>query len=301
VTEDPGGTRPSRLSLRPLSQRRRPEGGPLIRPGSAPRLRPRAAPETEGAEAAVQRPTGDELFAAQDTGAPAPGPLTPNGADPRGTGADRPDAGLAAAGHNGSAQNGHGQNGQGQNGNGQNGHGQNGNGQNGRSRVPGPSRTSPENLPRRPAAVLPNRERTPIFDEVASVWFREAEPNDPVGVDPEWADGGHPGFDAGAPSLTAVDAGTTESGLPRRRPRAQLVPGSAQQAAGAQPPGGPEPATQARRDPDAVRGRLASYQRGVADGRSTRVPQPPDGGSAGEDPTNGPAHRAGPRTDEEEQ
>ncbi|MCD2194140.1 nitrate- and nitrite sensing domain-containing protein [Actinomycetospora endophytica] len=284
--------RPSRLSLRPLSQRRQPEAGPLLRPGSSPRLRPRPAQEGEGADATEAPATGDALFASAEEAAPTPtaGPVSDPAPEPVG-------------------QNGH--HGNGLNGNGQNGHGSNGqNGQNGQNGAaarpgrgaPGPTRTSPENLPRRPAAVLPNRERTPIFDEVASVWFREAEPNDPGGVDPEWADAGHPGFDPGAPSLAAVDAGTTESGLPRRRPRAQLVPGSARPAA--QPPAAPAAAADTgtpRRNPDAVRGRLASYQRGVADGRSSRPPQPPDGGPAGEDPTNGPAHRAGPRTDEEEQ
>jgi signal transduction histidine kinase len=326
AVEEPGETpvpRPSRLSLRPLSQRRQTEGGPLLRPGSAPRLRPRPFQEADGSDAAEQSAAGDELFAsAEDTGAAAvgppvdaaPEPHAPNGvashgagahgaapadADPHGAeqpGVDQHGADQAAAGQNGNGRNGAGQNGNGQNGNGQNGNGRNGNGRG----TPGPTRPGSETLSRRPGAVLPNRERTPIFDEVASVWFREAEPNDPAGVDPEWADGGHPGFAAGAPSLTSVDAGTTEAGLPRRRPRAQLVPGSA--------PAAPPPAAAAsadtatpRRNPDAVRGRLASYQRGVADGRSTRPPQPPDGGPADEDPTNGPAHSAGPRTDEEEQ
>src|SRR5207253_549713 len=46
----------------------------------------------------------------------------------------------------------------------------------------------------------------------------------------------------------------TAAGLPRRTPLARLVPGS---AAGSEPaPGGPAP----RRDAEAVRGRLASYQ-----------------------------------------
>jgi hypothetical protein len=148
--------------------------------------------------------------------------------------------------------------------------------------------------------VLNNRERTPIFDEVASVWFREPEPDAPTGLDPEWEAADRPDFEAGAPSLASVDAGTTEAGLPRRRPRAHLVPGSARPG----PPSGrtgENGAATPRRSPDAVRGRLASYQRGVADGRSSRPAQPPDGGSADGVPTRGPAHAAGPYTEEEEQ
>ncbi|MEJ2867335.1 nitrate- and nitrite sensing domain-containing protein [Actinomycetospora sp. OC33-EN08] len=252
--------RPTRRSLRPLAQRRRPEGGPLLRPGSAPRLRPR--PASEGDE--VPAAEADELFApADDTPAPAlaadapprPAPA-PDGAHGPGTNGHAPTSDEAdVLGTNGFP----------------------GPGTNGTGGLP--TRTPAGSLPRRPAAVLPNRERTPIFDEVASVWFREAEPDAPDTFDPEWADTGRGGFDAGAPSLTAVDAGITESGLPRRRPRAHLVPGSARP--GPSPvPASPGEAT--RRSADAVRGRLASYQRGVADGR-TRATRSPDGGPAAAD------------------
>ena len=148
--------------------------------------------------------------------------------------------------------------------------------------------------------MVNNRERTPIFDEVASVWFREPEPNAPIAVDPEWDAADRPDFEAGAPSLAAVDAGTTEAGLPRRRPRAHLVPGSARPGPSSDR-AGENGAAVPRRNPDAVRGRLASYQRGVADGRSNRPVQSPDGDPADGAPNHGPAHAAGPYTEEEEQ
>jgi hypothetical protein len=53
--------------------------------------------------------------------------------------------------------------------------------------------------------------------------------------------------------------GVTSSGLPRRVPRANLVPGTAQQA----PQGGP----QVSRAPDEVRGRLTNLRRGIQQGR----------------------------------
>ncbi|WP_433801715.1 nitrate- and nitrite sensing domain-containing protein [Actinomycetospora sp. CA-084318] len=274
-------SRPSRRSLRPLAQRR--PDGPLLRPGSAPRLRPRPADEQEVDE--VPAASAEELFApGDDTAAPtAPAPAsTPVPASPA--------AAANGAATNGTATNGTATNGYGTNGAGTNGHGTNGHGTNGSNGALGtgslPVRPAPEGLPRRPAAVLPNRERTPIFDEVASVWFREAEPNAPDTVDPEWSDTGRLGFDAGAPSLTAVDAGTTESGLPRRRPRAHLVPGSARPAPSPVATGGAAgPAETPRRSAEAVRGRLASYQRGVADGRSSR-PTPSPGGGPAADTTN---------------
>jgi signal transduction histidine kinase len=307
--EETPASRPSRLSLRPLSQRRQTEAGSLLRPGSAPRLRPRPAQDSDAADEVVAEPeqsaTGDELFAsAEDSGAPSPTATeAPTGTAPDPLGPDRPGPDQAGPGQMGPGQMGPDQSrpdplgpdrpGSGQVGAGYtNGHG---------SGLPGPARPGPAPAPRRPAAVLPNRERTPIFDEVASVWFREPEPNAPVGVDPEWDAAERPDFEAGAPSLAAVDAGTTEAGLPRRRPRAHLVPGSARPApsSGRTAENG-GPATP-RRSADAIRGRLASYQRGVADGRSGRPAQPPDGDPADGVANRGPAHAAGPYTEEEEQ
>ncbi len=301
TSEDAPAARPSRLSLRPLSQRRQTEAGALLRPGSAPRLRPRPAQDADSAEEAAgpteQSASGDALFgsaedgdaaAATPTGTPAPDRdvPAPAGADAA-PAPDRPGAVPAQAGPPESGRNGSGSVGGGHT----NGHG---------NGLPVRGRPGGEHVPRRPAAVLPNRERTPIFDEVASVWFREPEPNAPTGLDPEWNAADRPDFEAGAPSLAAVDAGTTEAGLPRRRPRAHLVPGSARPA----PSSGRTGETGAaapRRSAESIRGRLASYQRGVADGRSNRPAQPPDGGPAGGVPTRGPAHAAGPHTEEEEQ
>jgi signal transduction histidine kinase len=326
--EEAPAARPSRLSLRPLSQRRQTEAGALLRPGSAPRLRPRATQDADEVGVAPEpSATGDELFASAEDGdtaspgtasTPAAASLDGTGVAPDQHGPDRhepdqhgsdrqhgPDE-LApvqqapvqqapvqqapdqlAPDQHGPDRNGSGQVGAGYT----NGHG---------SGLPVRPRSGPETAPRRPAAVLNNRERTPIFDEVASVWFREPEPDAPTGLDPEWEAADRPDFEAGAPSLASVDAGTTEAGLPRRRPRAHLVPGSARPG----PPSGrtgENGAATPRRSPDAVRGRLASYQRGVADGRSSRPAQPPDGGSADGVPTRGPAHAAGPYTEEEEQ
>ncbi len=58
-----------------------------------------------------------------------------------------------------------------------------------------------------------------------------------------------------------VSAETTAMGLPRRQPRALLVPGAA---------GGAEPASAPVRSAESIRGRLASYQQGIREGRQTR-------------------------------
>ena len=145
-----------------------------------------------------------------------------------------------------------------------------------------PGRLTPERPPGRPGA--PQRERTPIYDEVASAWFREAPPS--AGPDEaEWASSsGDEGWRAAAATADALDAGvsaggTTEAGLPKRRPRAQLVPGAAQSGGAGAPGGVPDGAAGPRRNADAIRGRLASYQRGVADGRTSRQARPADTGA----------------------
>ncbi len=97
---------------------------------------------------------------------------------------------------------------------------------------------------------------TPIFEAVASAWFRDDEggPNhddfDSAG-DREWRDA--------AARATRTDVpSTTASGLPRRSPGDRLVPPprASRQAA---PPD--------ERVPERVRDRLATYQRGLQQGR----------------------------------
>jgi hypothetical protein len=56
----------------------------------------------------------------------------------------------------------------------------------------------------------------------------------------------------------------TAAGLPKRRPRARLVPGSAGSAVLA-------PVVTSPRSAETIRGRLASYQQGVRQGRETRL------------------------------
>ncbi len=76
------------------------------------------------------------------------------------------------------------------------------------------------------------------------------------------ADEGWRAADKVAPSTDRPDE-LTAAGLPKRRPRARLVPGSAGSAVLA-PPVSPA------RSAESVRGRLASYQQGVRQGRESR-------------------------------
>jgi signal transduction histidine kinase len=166
----------------------------------------------------------------------------------------------------------------------------------------------PQNESRRDPVDL--TETTPIFAEIASAWFADDRP---VPVDWELGERSDddlvpasatvppaasartglldvperpvsvPATDpAGQAFATAADEGwraasgiaaerpdeLTAAGLPKRRPRARLVPGSAGSAVLAAP-------ASPTRSAESVRGRLASYQQGVRQGREIRLRRDP--------------------------
>ncbi|MBV9207709.1 MAG: sensor histidine kinase [Actinobacteria bacterium] len=118
-------------------------------------------------------------------------------------------------------------------------------------------------------------QRLPIFDSLESDWFRrsgqtvaaaprlQAAPGSEPGGQGTWTSPADEGWRA-AQALTTPAAGdTTQAGLPRRVPRANLVPGSV----GA--PGSQDaPADAPARSADTARSRMASFQRGVREGRA---------------------------------
>jgi signal transduction histidine kinase len=137
-------------------------------------------------------------------------------------------------------------------------------------------------------------ERTPIFEQLQSEWFRQrpasrpgpqaaetpaaAPQQQPVGAataatpapqaEPQmteeaWASPADEGWRAAERLLQPTSGGTTRAGLPMRVPQAHLMPGGADGPAAAPP----EPVRPAYRSPEAVRSRLASYHQGVRRGR----------------------------------
>jgi signal transduction histidine kinase len=118
--------------------------------------------------------------------------------------------------------------------------------------------------------AVQRREVTPIFDTMASAWFEEPAPR----PDTEDADVSAP--DAGwrfaaDEDWLAVDAVVgvqpaefTEAGLPKREPRARLLPGTAQQAT--------RKDQAAERPAERLRDRLSGFQRGVHRGRKATSP-----------------------------
>jgi signal transduction histidine kinase len=141
-------------------------------------------------------------------------------------------------------------------------------------------------------------QRLPIFDSLESDWFRrsgttlsttrppgtqgaqevqEVQEGQQVPVtqpaaQSSWTSPADEGWRA-AEALAAPAAGeTTSAGLPRRVPRANLVPGSVGSGAA-------DPETDMlARSPDAARTRMASFQRGVREGREAtpQIEEPQD-------------------------
>jgi signal transduction histidine kinase len=140
-----------------------------------------------------------------------------------------------------------------------------------------------------PGVVVPQPEpatenRLPIFEAVESDWFRRgrtgasaagygvaasgitgtsgswAAPQAPPVSDVEWrSSAADEGWEAAAAASTPSTGGTTQAGLPKRVPQANLVPGTAPPESAA-----PVPARSAA----STRDRFASFQRGIREGRA---------------------------------
>jgi signal transduction histidine kinase len=144
------------------------------------------------------------------------------------------------------------------------------------------------------AAAAPHEQRLPIFDSLESDWFRrsgapltaasrtqgvqgaqgprgtrEAQPQ--AAGPSAWTSPADEGWRAAEAAAAPAAGDTTQAGLPRRVPRANLVPGSVGNGGGQ---GSQETETEAPvRSPDVARSRMASFQRGVREGRAAAPPQ----------------------------
>jgi len=111
------------------------------------------------------------------------------------------------------------------------------------------------------------RDQLPIFEAVESDWFRAGR--QPVGVatkdDGSWFSPADDGYRAAEAVREPAAVGTTHSGLPKRAPGANRVPGTAAASAATAVPSHPKP----RRSATDNRNRLASYQSGLQQGRVT--------------------------------
>jgi hypothetical protein len=127
-------------------------------------------------------------------------------------------------------------------------------------------------------------QRLPIFDSLESDWFRRSGKTlsttqrpagaqaAPSAAQGSWTSPADEGWRAAQAVATPAAGETTQAGLPRRVPRANLVPGSVGGNGGGQGSGSAgSHETEAEgpvRSPDAARSRMSSFQRGVREGRA---------------------------------
>jgi hypothetical protein len=134
-----------------------------------------------------------------------------------------------------------------------------------------------------PTAGSGEENRLPIFESVESDWFRRGRHSADRGARTEapaaavsgtsWTSPADEGWRAAEVVSTPVAGGTTVAGLPKRVPKANLVPGG---VGGNAPAAGAAPARSAAQ----ARDRLASFQRGI---REARVAARDDDTPGGED------------------
>jgi len=153
--------------------------------------------------------------------------------------------------------------------------------------LPAAARSEPNELPFRipqnhaakrevvvpPAASTAEEHRLPIFESVESDWFRRGrhgagrtgQPAAAVVSTGGWSSPADEGWRAAEAASAPTSGGITLSGLPKRVPRANLVPG----AVGLDAPAPAAPV--AARSAAQARERLASFQRGVREGRAAAL------------------------------
>ena len=141
------------------------------------------------------------------------------------------------------------------------------------------ARRSPSGVIVPPTEGLTEQNRLPIFEAVESDWFRRGRRAvGPSGQDGGGGNGWATPADEGWRAAEAVHApssgGLTPAGLPKRVPKANLVPGAAATSA----TDGSAPAVASIRSAAATRDRFASYQRGVRKGRAIASGIGSDGG-----------------------
>ena len=132
-----------------------------------------------------------------------------------------------------------------------------------------------------PAPDSAEQNRLPIFEAVESDWFRRVQrfvsrQGDGQQVGGGWASSADEGWRAAEVAHTPSSDGVTPAGLPKRVPRANLIPGSAGASVASEPSAPSAPARSAA----ATRDRFASFQRGVRQGRAAAGGEP--GGENGQ-------------------
>jgi hypothetical protein len=131
-----------------------------------------------------------------------------------------------------------------------------------------------------PANSLADHERLPIYEAVESDWFRRrGRAIDRFDQSSEgWSSPADGGWRAAEVVQAPTSDGTTQAGLPKRVPQANLVPGTAAASAADGPASGTAPRSALSRSAAETRDRFASFQRGIQQGRAAATGGNPNSG-----------------------
>jgi hypothetical protein len=126
---------------------------------------------------------------------------------------------------------------------------------------------------------LADHQRLPIFDAVESDWFRRGR--QAIGrIDQSsagWSSPADDGWRAAEVAHAPTSDGTMPSGLPKRLPKANLVPGTAAVSATGGPTSGASPGPEPGRSAAETRDRFAAFQRGIRRARTAAGGNPGSG------------------------
>jgi signal transduction histidine kinase len=129
-----------------------------------------------------------------------------------------------------------------------------------------------------PADNLTQHQRLPIFDAVESDWFRRGgqtvadyDQKSQKGSGTGWSSSSDDGWRAAEVVHAPTSDGTTPTGLPKRVPQANLVPGKVAAPAAGDPAGETSSRSLPSRSAAETRDRLASFQHGTRRGRAAAV------------------------------
>jgi signal transduction histidine kinase len=133
-------------------------------------------------------------------------------------------------------------------------------------------------------SVNENNGRSPIFEAMQSEWFQRRKTGSMNRADSspprEWSSPGDEGWRAAETIRAPATGGQTSTGLPKRVPGSNRIPGSVGSPPRPEPaqpvqPAQPVPQAEAPRPPqaEAVRNRFASFQQGVRKGRAAIQPE----------------------------
>ena len=121
-----------------------------------------------------------------------------------------------------------------------------------------------------PADSFAGLQRLPIYDAVESDWFRRGR--QAIGrIDQSsvgWSSPADDGWRAAEVVQAPASDGTTPSGLPKRLPKANLVPGTAAASAASGPTSGTSQFSEPGRSAAETRDRFAAFQRGIRQARA---------------------------------